>query len=257
MKRFFLLTACLLALTACTAAQTSVPAASPAPTSAPAPTEAPAATPTTVPFSVPAPYSDLSYLPELSWDAAHQKQTYQPDEYDRLSLNTYSFNDRTVLAGAEEETAALLEAGRGPGLGVRSLQARSITGQGVNVAIIDQPLLTDHPEISDAIVDYYDAGGYTDEGTMHGPAVASILAGKTIGVAPGAHIYYAVTPGAADSRPYADALHYILALNDTLPESEKIRAVSVSAIRGMPIFLKMPTSGRRLFPTPRTRAFWY
>ena len=100
MKRFFLLTACLLALTACTAAQTSVPAASPAPT------EAPAATPTTVPFSVPAPYSDLSYLPELSWDAAHQKQTYQPDEYDRLSLNTYSFNDRTVLAGTEEETAA-------------------------------------------------------------------------------------------------------------------------------------------------------
>ena len=115
MKRFFLLTACLLALTACTAAQTSVPAASSAPT------EAPAATPTTVPFSVPAPYSDLSYLPELSWDAAHQKQTYQPGEYDRLSLNTYSFNDRTVLAGAEEETAALLEAGRDPGLGVRSL----------------------------------------------------------------------------------------------------------------------------------------
>ena len=162
MKRFFLLTAGLLALTACTAAQTSVPAASPAPT------EAPAATPTTVPFSVPAPYSDLSYLPELSWDAAHQKQTYQPGEYDCLSLSTYSFNDRTVLAGAEEETAALLEAGRDPGLGVRSLQARSITGQGVNVAIIDQPLLTDHPEISDAIVDYYDAGGYTDEGTMHG-----------------------------------------------------------------------------------------
>ena len=226
MKRFFLLTACLLALTACTAAQTAVPAASPAPTEAPAPT------PTTVPFSVPAPYSDLSYLPELSWDAAHQKQTYQPGEYDRLSLNTYSFNDRTVLAGAEEETAALLEAGRDPGLGVRSLQARSITGQGVNVAIIDQPLLTDHPEISDAIVDYYDAGGYTDEGTMHGPAVASILAGKTIGVAPGAHIYYAVTPGTADSRPYADALHYILALNDTLPESEKIRAVSVSANPG-------------------------
>ena len=62
--------------------------------------------------------------------------------------------------------------------------------------------------------------------------MASILAGKTIGVAPGAHIYYAVTPGTADSRPYADALHYILALNDTLPESEKIRAVSVSANPG-------------------------
>ena len=226
MNRTAMLPLCLLALwlTACGTAESAAPAA--APTAAPEPT--PAETPAP-PAEPAAPYSDLRYLP---WLDEYAQQTYQPGEYNRLYLDTYSFNDRTVLAGTEEETAALLEAGRDPGLGVRSLQARSITGQGVNVAIIDQPLLTDHPEISDAIVDYYDAGGYTDEGTMHGPAVASILAGKTIGVAPGAHIYYAVTPGTADSRPYADALHYILALNDTLPESEKIRAVSVSANPG-------------------------
>ena len=226
MNRTAMLPLCLLALwlTACGTAESAAPAAAPTAAPEPTPTETPAP-----PAEPAAPYSDLRYLP---WLDEYAQQTYQPGEYDRLSLNTYSFNDRTVLAGAEEETAALLEAGRDPGLGVRSLQARSITGQGVNVAIIDQPLLTDHPEISDAIVDYYDAGGYTDEGTMHGPAVASILAGKTIGVAPGAHIYYTVTPGTADSRPYADALHYILALNDTLPESEKIRAVSVSANPG-------------------------
>lgn len=211
----------VLLLTACTTAQTAAPAATPVPTEIPTPT----------PFSVPAPYSDLSYLPELSWDTEHQKQTYQPDEYDRLSLDTYSFNDRTILVGAEEETAALLENGKDPGLGVRSLQARGITGQGVNVAIIDQPLLTDHPEIANAIVDYYDAGSGAgaDEGSLHGSAVASILAGQTLGVAPGVRIYYTATPGTADSRPFADALRHILEINKTLPADEKIRIVSVSA----------------------------
>lgn len=229
MKR---LAVCLLALalTACTGAET----AAPAPTATPAPTEVPTPEPTATPFSVPAPYSDLSYLPELSWDAEHQKQIYQLDEYDSLSLDTYSFNDRTVLVGAEDKTAALLEAGKDPGLGVRSLQARGITGQGVNVAIIDQPLLTDHPEITDAIVDYYDAGSGAgaDEGSMHGSAVTSILAGQTLGVAPGAHIYYAATPGTTDSRPYADALRHILETNETLPEGERICVVSVSADPG-------------------------
>ena len=173
MKHLSRLAACLLALTltACTAAETAVPAATAPPTAAPSPTAAP----TAAPQATPLPYDDLSYVPEFGFQ---QKQTYQPDEYNRLYLDTYSFNDRTVLVGAEDETAALLEAGRDPGLGVHSLQARGITGQGVKIAIIDQPLLTDHPEISDAIVDYYDAGGYTDEGTMHGPAVAEHSGGK-------------------------------------------------------------------------------
>lgn len=146
MKRLSRLAACLLALTltACTAAETAVPAATAPPTAAPAPTAAP----TAAPQATPLPYDDLSYVPEFGFQ---QKQTYQPDEYNRLYLDTYSFNDRTVLVGAEDETAALLEAGRDPGLGVRSLQARGITGQGVKIAILDQSLLTDHPEISGAI----------------------------------------------------------------------------------------------------------
>ena len=136
--------------------------------------------------------------------------------------------------GAEDETAALLEAGRDPGLGVRSLQARGITGQGVKIAIIDQSLLTDHPEISGAIAAYCETGidSGLNEGTLHGPAVASILAGQTVGVAPGVQVYYMATPGAADSRPLTDALRHILEINETLPEGEKIRAVSVSAAPG-------------------------
>ena len=217
MKRLSRLAACLLALTltACTAAETAVPAATAPPTAAPAPTAAP----TAAPQATPLPYDDLSYVPEFGFQ---QKQTYQPDEYNRLYLDTYSFNDRTVLVGAEDETAALLEAGRDPGLGVRSLQARGITGQGVKIAIIDQSLLTDHPEISGAIAAYCETGidSGLNEGTLHGPAVASILAGQTVGVAPGVQVYYMATPGAADSRPLADALRHILEINETLPEGE-------------------------------------
>ena len=186
MKHLSRLAACLLALTltACTAAETAVPAATAPPTAAPSPTAAP----TAAPQATPLPYDDLSYVPEFGFQ---QKQTYQPDEYNRLYLDTYSFNDRTVLVGAEDETAALLEAGRDPGLGVRSLQARGITGQGVKIAIIDQSLLTDHPEISGAIAAYCETGidSGLNEGTLHGPAVASILAGQTVGVAPGVQVY--------------------------------------------------------------------
>ena len=198
MKHLSRLAACLLALTltACTAAETAVPAATAPPTAAPSPTEAP----TAAPQATPLPYDDLSYVPEFGFQ---QKQTYQPGEYNRLYLDTYSFNDRTVLVGAEDETAALLEAGRDPGLGVRSLQARGITGQGVKIAIIDQSLLTDHPEISGAIAAYCETGidSGLNEGTLHGPAVASILAGQTVGVAPGVQVYYMATPGAADTPP--------------------------------------------------------
>ena len=96
------------------------------------------------------------------------------------------------------------------------------------------PCWTDHPEISGAIAAYCETGidSGLNEGTLHGPAVASILAGQTIGVAPGVQVYYMATPGAADSRPHADALRHILEINETLPEGEKIRAVSVSAAPG-------------------------
>ena len=41
---------------------------------------------------------------------------------------------------------AIMEMGKNPGLGVRGLHARGITGKGVRIAIIDQPLPVDHEE---------------------------------------------------------------------------------------------------------------
>ena len=224
MKHAVFLPACLLALvlTACGAAasvDSAMPGAAPVPTATPEETT-PAAAPA-------APYSDLRYLP---WLDSCTKQTYQPGEYSLADLYTYTYNTGTVFAGAEDEAAALLEACKDPGLGVRSLQARGMTGKGVNVAIIDQPLLTDHPELAGRIVAYCDTGCEGQTTSMHGPAVASLLAGKTIGVAPDVSIYYAAWPSwLEDSRYAADALDWVLEQNDTLPEGEKIRVVSVSA----------------------------
>ena len=231
MRRIMLLSAGLLALglTACGAAGAVVPAASPA---APVPTALPDenAPEISEPVVSVEPYSDLRYLP---WVDDYAKQTYQPDEYNASDLYTYTYNTGTAFAGAEDEAAALLEECKDPGLGVRSLQARGITGSGVNVAILDQPLLTDHPEFADRIAAYYDTGCEGETGSMHGPAVASLLAGKTIGVAPDANIYYAAWPSwLQDSRYAADALDWVLEQNEALPEGEKIRVVSVSAAPG-------------------------
>jgi len=117
-----------------------------------------------------------------------------------------------------------------PGLGVRELHRQGITGKGVNVAIIDQPLYMDHPEYVGKIVSYHDTGCETDESSMHGPLVASLLVGTNCGTAPGARVYYAAAPSwKMDAAYYAKGLDWIVAQNEKLPEGEKIRVVSVSA----------------------------
>jgi len=123
---------------------------------------------------------------------------------------------------------SIIEKAKNPGLGVTELHDEGIDGKGINVAIIDQPLQGYHPEFR-TIVDNYDVdSGSTN--SMHGPSVASLLVGKTIGVAPGANLYYVSAPSwKADSSYYARALDYILEENTQLPSDNKIRVVSISA----------------------------
>jgi hypothetical protein len=72
---------------------------------------------------------------------------------------------------------------------------------------------------------------------MHGPAVASIAVGKTVGVAPGADLYYvAETHGLFqpdhkfewDFSYLARSVERILEVNRRLPEKSKIRVISIS-----------------------------
>ena len=173
------------------------------------------------------PYADIRYF-----EGVGRKKELEEGEYKREDIVTYIFNQDTVLLGSEELQAQVMENGKNPGLGVRALHERGITGEGVNVAIIDQNLLLNHPEFSGKIAAYHDTGCEQDEGvgSMHGPAVTSLLVGNTIGVAPGAKVYYAAAPSwTGDSSYYSQALYWIMEENRKLPDDEKIRVVSVSA----------------------------
>jgi len=129
----------------------------------------------------------------------------------------------------------VMERGKNPGLGVRDLHSQGITGKGVNIAIIDEPLFLDHPEYKGKIVEYKDFTGQENENnedvsgssSLQGPAIASLLAGNNTGTAPGVNIYYAAVPpwSSFDAGYYAKALDWIIEVNQSLPQTEKIRAV--------------------------------
>jgi subtilisin family serine protease len=132
----------------------------------------------------------------------------------------------------------IMEIGKDPGLGMRSLHEQGIAGQGVGIAIIDQPLLVDHQEYRDRLQLYEEINILPDsEAAMHGAAVASIAVGKTVGVAPGADLYY-IGAWTGDWEPstnnftwnfkyYAQAVRRILEINQDLPEDRKIRVIAM------------------------------
>jgi hypothetical protein len=149
-------------------------------------------------------------------------------------LTRVTFDTRTVWPPKDRlppdfNPDAILERGKNPGLGVRGLHAEGITGRGVRVAIIDQPLLRDHQEYQGKVARYeaIDCAGVDPQ--MHGAAVASLLVGTSCGVAPGAELYYWAEP--SWKRDYAQrtkALRQILEFNEGKPLERRIRVVSVS-----------------------------
>lgn len=134
------------------------------------------------------------------------------------------------------DPAAVLELGRNPGLGVRAVHARGITGAGVGIGIVDQTLLVEHVEYRERLRSYEELHSYGLEAQMHGPAVASIAVGKSVGVAPGADLYYvAATSGTYEGRTFqrdyqwlGKAIERLLEINTRLPAGRKIRVISVS-----------------------------
>jgi subtilisin family serine protease len=134
---------------------------------------------------------------------------------------------------ADFDWQAIMETGKNPGLGVRSLHERGITGKGVGIAIIDQPLLVEHQEYATQLRLYEEINIQPGtESQMHGPAVASIAVGKTVGVAPGADLYYIASwafDNSGDNFTYkAQAIRRIIEINTQLPSDRKIRVISIS-----------------------------
>ncbi|MDD3669175.1 MAG: S8/S53 family peptidase [Alphaproteobacteria bacterium] len=178
---------------------------------------------------------------------------------DLSRLDFSSEKGKKILGGIEEfadsvvwptkmaqERAEMLERAKDPGLGVRALHRRGWTGKGVSVAIIDQPLLIEHPEYAGRVRYYREIGfsEYTREtgkthkqASYHGPAVASLSVGKECGTAPGADLVFVATHNwlpvpagvtGRDSTYECASIRHVLELNRTLPESEKIRCLSCS-----------------------------
>ena len=174
-----------------------------------------------------------SCTPIESYEDVRDKDLSIYGNFGEPLITTLWFNESTTWSRKDKDLAEdIMELGKNPGLGIRELHDEGITGKGVNVAIIDQNLILDHPEFQGKIVKYHDVGTKTSphEGSMHGPAVTSLLVGETIGTAPDANVYYAAAPSwTGDAQYYADALDWILAENQKLPHGQKIRVVSVSA----------------------------
>jgi subtilisin family serine protease len=150
-------------------------------------------------------------------------------------LETRSFDSRTVWPEPNKlpegfDPARVLEEGKNPGLGIRSLHKQGIDGKGVGIAIIDQPLVKNHKEYIDNIVHFEEIDVQGVGPQMHGPAVASIAVGKNCGVAPAANLHYYAIPmwKWKNCQPYCDVINKILQSNKSLKPSERIRVVSIS-----------------------------
>jgi subtilisin family serine protease len=154
-------------------------------------------------------------------------------------LRYATFDDRTTWPSANKLPAGfdwkkIMEVSKNPGLGVRGMHDQGITGRGVGIAIIDQPLQVDHPEYHDQLRLYEEINVADDmPAQMHGPAVASLAVGKTVGVAPGADLYFLadwwVDPDNQVNFTYlAQGIERVLEINRNLPEGRKIRVISIS-----------------------------
>ena len=132
---------------------------------------------------------------------------------------------------------ALLRLGKDPGLGLRQLHGEGITGKGVGIAIFDQALLAEHVEYGGRLRLYQAYHGAAQSpASMHGAAVASIALGETVGVAPEALLYFIADDLGTGSEEnfvrdltwYAEDVERLVSLNETLPEDERIRVISMS-----------------------------
>jgi len=156
------------------------------------------------------------------------------DNYNDLSYNTDTVWPDTLPEGFDP--AYLLEFNKNPGLGIRALHESGVTGEGVGIAIIDQGLMSDHEQYKDNLTYYEKIHCVDKDSAMHGPAVASIAVGDTIGVAPGAKLYYIAstfghfTDGGYvfDASIMADCILRVLDINRFLTKNEKIRVISIS-----------------------------
>ncbi|MFA6340757.1 MAG: S8 family serine peptidase [Candidatus Paceibacterota bacterium] len=182
--------------------------------------------------------SDISYIPKEVLESAIFDTTFEwPAKLPR---------------GFDPEK--LMEESKNPGLGIRKIHEEGITGKGVIVGIIDQRISPAHSEFRANIIsnkEYYESKTLEEdtEISMHGPAVVSLLAGRTCGVAPDAKVVYGAENSAVDGF-----LGFTRALKDIIEYNKKneprIKIVSVSKgydeVPGVKEWLELKEEAKRL-----------
>lgn len=153
------------------------------------------------------------------------------------TLGKIDFDDKTIWPKKMPEWLDLhkiYQISKTAGLHLKDLHKQGITGRGVNIAIIDQAL-SPHQEYNKNIAFYKNFTGQK-RGEMHGAAVASIAVGNSVGVAPDAKLYYVAANFSNynrerkifNAKPIAEAINYVLDLNKTLSEKDRIFVISIS-----------------------------
>lgn len=152
-------------------------------------------------------------------------------------LSHASFDDQTKWPEKmplDFDWQRILDVGKNPGLGLRALHEQGVTGRGVGLAIIDQTLLVDHQEYVSQLKLYEETWEvpWFDAMSIHGAAVASIAVGKTVGVAPGADLYYFANESCygrqTDFACLARIVRRIMEVNQALPQEHRIKVISMS-----------------------------
>ena len=107
----------------------------------------------------PPPISSVEAFDDVRWkDLSQLDLSDQPGLIETLTYNLETIWPEASMMPPGSDPNEIMTNGMNPGLGIRVLHQMDITGKGINVAIIDQPLYQDHPEYAGKITAYYDTG---------------------------------------------------------------------------------------------------
>lgn len=154
-------------------------------------------------------------------------------------LSNVSFSTKTKWGAIPSnfDPDAILENAKKVGLSISDLHEQGIKGDNVGVAMIDAQLLTEHVEYSEQLQMYYSnyTSSQSNRASFHGCAMASIILGKNVGIAPNADLYYiadkCADQGSSSSeliKQHKEYIERIIELNKTLDDNKKIRVISIT-----------------------------
>lgn len=179
--------------------------------------------------STPYQYPDNIYYVKTIWphyDVSYANLTYCDSTLTEAIIPTLTYNYRTVWPQKYTAIANdILEKAKDPGLGVRSLHAKGITGEGVTVAMIGNGLPIKNPELEKITCKSRKFGTSTLEFIDYiETQMFNFLADPSIGVAPKLKFFFASVEQ-WDAKSFAAALRWLINENSQLSDNNKIRAV--------------------------------